>query len=371
VKALATSRSLGKTTGFGRSQLPLLHLASTNNDGDDGNGAPNETNDVDENDFIGRASKISQPTKSDLYGEDELAGLLNLHQQLQSAMAPPPTEPSPTIESPKDLFAGGLHDMILQTIEEIDDEKRDDTERQNQPWISDDDRDKISNIIAVASDVDGTIVGFDQKIHPRTRDAINAALVSKKLKWIFPATGKTRWGARNSLGSELSRLTDGPGVYVQGLYCLGENGEVVFEKKLTSPALKAAERLVADSGTAVVAYDGDSLYSTDVSKIEVIELHKKWGEPESQQVSSLSAHPHGVHKILLMDNDAKKLEQTVRPKLEELAKEYGCVVTQAVPTMLELLPFGCSKAKGVQMVCEHLGIDPASQLLTIVSLFYR
>ena len=151
---------------------------------------------------------------------------------------------------------------------------------------------------------------------------------------------------------------------------MGNNGEVVFEKKLTPTALEAAEQLVADMDVAVVAYDGDSLYTTDLSRIEPVELHEKWGEPASTEIPTLLGHAPGMHKLLIMDNDAEKLKQTVRPVLEELAKEHDCVVTQAIPTMLELLPFGCSKANGVEKLCEHLGIDPASQLLAIVSLFW-
>lgn len=146
---------------------------------------------------------------------------------------------------------------------------------------------------------------------------------------------------------------------------MGNNGEVVFEKKLTSTAVEAAEQLVADMNVAVVAYDGDDLYTTDLGRIEPVELHEKWGEPASKEISSLVGHAPGMHKLLIMDNDAEKLKQTVRPVLEELAKQHDCVVTQAIPTMLELLPFGCSKAKGVEELCKHLGIDPTSQLLAI------
>ena len=153
-----------------------------------------------------------------------------MHQQLQSVMIPPPQESieptttPQTIDSPKDLFAGGLHDFILQTIDEIEtkEEQPEEDEPPPQPqaqsWISDSARDKFSklDIIAVASDVDGTIIGFNQKIHPRTTKSIKAAMQNNsELKWIFPATGKTRWGARNSLGPELACLTDGPGVYCQ------------------------------------------------------------------------------------------------------------------------------------------------------------
>ena len=125
---------------------------------------------------------------------------------------------------------------------------------------------------------------------------------------------------------------------------------------------------MSDSESAVVAYDGDSLYSTTLDRVEVIELNEKWGEPASRKISNLLDHAPGINKILLLDNNEEKLKREVRPRLEELAKKHGCVVTQAVPTMLELLPFGCSKAKGVQMVCKNLGIDPASQLMSVVSL---
>lgn len=378
VTALSPKIVVGNKPAFGFSSLPLLYLSSENYADDDG--AVNDSSDnyhVDSDEdasaFLGEASNISQPTKSDLYGNDELRALLEMHHQLQSAMTPQPKASSivqiipQTFESPNEIVAGGLHDLILQTIDEIEDETKEDKPPKAESWISDDVRDKISklDIIAVASDIDGTIIAFDQKIHPATIDSIKAAQDSSEIKWIFPATGKTRWGARNSLGPELSSLTEGPGVYVQGLYCLGKSDEVIFEKKLTSAAVEAAEQLIANLQTAVVAYDGDTLYTTDLNRIEVVELHQKFGEPESQNILSLSGHSPGVHKILLMDNSVEKLNQEVRPRLEELAKEYKCVVTQAVPTMLELLPFGCSKAKGVQMVCEYLDIDPESQLLAI------
>lgn len=212
-KALTPGIAAGNKPAFGCSSLPLLSLSSKENADDD----------QDANEFDAKPPTNSRPTKADLYGEDELFSLLEMHKQLQPSMAPTQDPPPPeNIESPNDLFAGGLHDFILQTIDEIDEKAKEEEEQstQAQPWISDSAREKISklDIIAVASDVDGTIIGFDQKIHPSTIDSIKAAQKSSKLKWIFPATGKTRWGARNSLGSELSSLTEGPGVYNQVRY---------------------------------------------------------------------------------------------------------------------------------------------------------
>ena len=125
--------------------------------------------------------------------------------------------------------------------------------------------------------------------------------------------------------------------------------------------------IVTNMNVAVVAYDGDDLYTTDLSRIEPVELHEKWGEPASTEIPTLVGHEPGVHKLLIMDNNAEKLKTHVRPVLEQLAQENDCVVTQAIPTMLELLPYGCSKAKGVEMVCKYLGIDLETQLLTLVS----
>ena len=66
-----------------------------------------------------------------------------------------------------------------------------------------------------------------------------------------------------------------------------------------------------------------------------------------------------------MDDDTDKLTNLVRPKLEQLAQQYDACVTQALPTMLELLPKGCSKAIGVAKLCKALDIDMKNELLAI------
>ena len=213
VNVLPTRQATGYKSALGFPSSPSIYLASKTsvNDADDNHVGT----DSDVNVYAAKLSNISQPSKLDLYNSDELVGLLEIHQQLQPSMKSPKKAITSTndeaAESPNDIFGGGLHDLILQTLDEV--EEGGDTKS----WISDKIRTKISNldITAIASDVDGTIIGFDQKIHPRTRESIKAVQDSTDIEWIFPATGKTRWGARNSLGSELSSLTEGPGVYVQ------------------------------------------------------------------------------------------------------------------------------------------------------------
>jgi Cof subfamily protein (haloacid dehalogenase superfamily) len=320
------------------------------------------------------------PNKLDVYEEDDLANLLQLHQQLYPITSKNKSDmggglPGPFDESPNSAFSG-IHDLVMDTVKELEVEKVQEplpvalTTADAPPptWLSLEIQEKMKNIQAIASDVDGTITGSDQSVHPKTVDAIQRAVEASyspihRLKWFFPATGKSKAGALNSLPPQIASLLEqGPGVYIQGVYCV-YGDKVIFEKKLPTLAVHAVEQLVAESRTSIIAYDGDTLLTNDLTDT-VKELHAIYREPLSREISSIAEYGNGVHKVLVCDNDLEKLGK-VRQQLEDLAKEYDCVVTQAVPTMLELLPSGCSKAIGVQKLCHELGIDPETQLLAV------
>ena len=101
----------------------------------------------------------------------------------------------------------------------------------------------LSGIIAIASDVDGTLLSSDQTLHPRTRDAVIRAvevttLPSHRLRHFFLATGKSRIGALRSLGPRMKDiLSKVPGVFLQGLYCVNAQGEVIYERKLPNEVI--------------------------------------------------------------------------------------------------------------------------------------
>jgi len=299
----------------------------------------------------------------------------------------------------------GLHELVLETIEDIHSSappSKADEEGYNSPTVNQiayDNlhaliRDKKPFIRAIATDVDGTLLS-GRFLHPTTRDAVlkaigqaydrdggrsgsttEAAAVEDrpppKICHFFPATGKSRRGAEISLGPVVGPLLQRcPGVYIQGLYCVDGQGNVVFERKLSTAAVRAAEALVAEFGISVVGYDGDDLYTTEQTEV-VIHLSEFYAEPtvelivdgDGNSVSNLAEHGPGMHKLLLMDEDLEKLA-TVRPRLEELASKNGATVTQALPTMLELLPEGCSKGHGVSKLCEALGVEVSSELLAL------
>ena len=363
---------------------------------------------------IGGLPGMSPPDKSSLYSDTELMDLLQIHEGLSDIVAHPPQSPEKeSILLPGEQAADGpsLHDLVLQTLAAEDDissssgtnndakntdsillpgEKSDDGPSlhemvlqalEEQKNTSDKSAGnllemKTADIIAIASDVDGTLLTSKHELHPRTEAAICLAVQQVQssssspnkniLQYFFPATGKTRKGALDSLGPAMRKLLSNlPGVFIQGLYCVDEEGQVVFEQRLSSSAIEKAEELCKTDGLVLLGYDGDTLYSNKDSDF-AREIHTKWGEPIPKFLSSnFHEHPNGFHKLLVMDPDTDKLTNEVRPKLQALADRNQASVTQAIPTMLELLPEGCSKALGVEKLCDALGIDPTRELLAI------
>lgn len=182
-------------------------------------------------------------------GEETMQSLLDLHESLKNG------ETDAALQQREQLLdltkrqnedattiPPSLHDLVQEavgTVATADDDSNGGDVRET---IELDDAmlKKIDNIRAIASDVDGTLVTAQNTIHPRTRQAILRAL--KSPKHFFPATGKSREGARNSIGVEMAALLDKhnvPGVFLQGLYCLDGKGNVIYEKKLTNDAIRA------------------------------------------------------------------------------------------------------------------------------------
>ena len=312
--------------------------------------------------------------KRSLYNDDELMNILSTHQKLSDEIlgfSDDATSSSSMIKDNENSDVPfSLHDLVMKTISA--EERKDENSTKA---ISSDLKKKSEGIRAIASDIDGTILSSDQSVHPITRDYIYQA-IEKSLSdtspsfYFFPATGKSRKGALSSLGMDISsRLIEAnlPGVFLQGLFCVDGKNNILFEKKLTKDAIHQVEEIVKKEQLSIVGYDGDFLCTIEQTEL-VKHLHTHYGEPLPLLLDgnrSLSEHPSSLHKILIMDDDTKKLANVIRPQLEALANQFDITVTQAIPTMLEVLPSGCSKALGVRKVCEAMDIDIETELLAL------
>jgi hydroxymethylpyrimidine pyrophosphatase-like HAD family hydrolase len=120
---------------------------------------------------------------------------------------------------------------------------------------------------------------------------------------------------------------------------------------------------------SLVANNGDALYANQNAS-HIVQVHEKWGEPhlvilDAHMMDHVICHGSCFHKIICMHHGTQRLVSHVRDQLEALAALHECVVTQAVPTMLELLPAGCFKAVRVSKLCKALEINMANGLCAI------
>ena len=343
-------------------------------------------------------SRVGQPNKATVYSDDDLLRLLNIHNDLTESV--PGFGKLPTIPATSAAAVQGgldekllsLQDVVKQTVQQIENEQQSQQSafvtdlatvsspsslssvlRFSSHWKAEDWRRQLSQIRGIASDVDGTLLSHNHTLHPVTRQAVQRAVEAAlsplhPLQHFFLATGKTRAGALHSLGPGMATLLrDGaPGVYIQGVYCIGVDGRVVWEQKLSRVAVEQAHTLTRRHGLGLIAYDGDSLYaSASSNETYVCDLAEKYGEPRPERLEDLDSYANGFHKLLILAHDPTYLSETVRPELQALADALNCVVTQAIPTMLELLPAGCSKAAGVERLCESLNLDLSTQVCAI------
>jgi Cof subfamily protein (haloacid dehalogenase superfamily) len=312
--------------------------------------------------------------KADLYSGDDLQQLLNIHQTLLKSV------PGFTGSSPvdRDQAMPSLHDLVVNAVaQNVDTTTRSEPPNLLQLFDSRLEPEELNRLIprirAIVSDVDGTLLTSRHTLHDKTSAAVEKAVECTlspihPLKYFIPATGKTRAGALRSLGPRIKALLEQtPGVFCQGLYCVDAGGRVIYEQKLESSAIPRAEALAKEWELTLLGYDGDLILAGNWSAPDYVnEVAVRYGEPTPQIVKTvLQDHYNGFHKMLFLHDDAQFLTKEVRPKLQELAVELECEVTQAVPTMLELLPKGCSKALGVRKLCEHLGIDLSKEVCSI------
>ena len=224
-------------------------------------------------------------------------------------------------------------------------------------------------------DLDGTLLNRDCVITPRTAEALRECAAAGVT--VFIATGKARPAAiraaatagLDGVGGVVSRKS--PGVFIQGLDVYGINGDPLYKAEMPTDVVREAFDLIygggLDTRVALTAFCGDEC-ATLSSHALLDELTSLYHEPKSvpwDDVATLvraaraafggNATASGVQKLLLMAESAAEID-ACRPRWESL---FGgrCEVTQAVPNMLEILPLGNDKARGVRTLLTHLDVE--------------
>ncbi|GAA2383636.1 HAD family hydrolase [Streptomyces glaucosporus] len=208
----------------------------------------------------------------------------------------------------------------------------------------------------VATDLDGTLLRSDSTVSARTRDALAAAAAAGAAHIVV--TGRAvRW-TRHIL-DELGY--DGLAVCGQGsqVYHAGEH-RLLTSVTLDRPQARLAlEKIEAETGPLALAVsqdglDGDVLFGPGYRMGEDGKLPAELtADPDELWARPLNKiylqHPAG------MDDDT--LADTARRAAGDLVS-----VVVAGPGIVEMLPLGLSKARGLSIAARRLGVSPAAAI---------
>jgi len=250
----------------------------------------------------------------------------------------------------------------------------------------------------LALDLDGTLLNNDGVVSPVVAAALRE--VARKGVVVIVATGKARPAARRALatagldGPGLVTGADSIGVFLQGLDVRGPCGVVLTSATLREDVvrdvfmangergsgLKQDDTTQTQTSAAVTAFCGEECFTVGTETHALLkELTAKFHEPTSVPwdcVDTLllaaraarfddaipdndggadgepSEKTSGVSKLLLAASTATEID-LLRPGLEALVSGRASV-TRSVATMLEVLPLGHDKARGLETLLLRL-----------------
>ena len=208
----------------------------------------------------------------------------------------------------------------------------------------------------IVTDVDGTLLNSRQQL-----DETVVAAVRKARDAGIPlmiATGKAvgPW-TREILPQLESPL---PEIFLQGLFIRDQRGKTLYSNTLDAAILRTCIALARKLKVALVLYGSDRIIC-DVRNHHTDRLIF-YGEPTPEAVGDLAAYLDSsdvdIHKAIFMADDSS-IQDVVRPVVDMELATYNVALTSAIEGMVEVLPPGASKGKGVQFVLEHvLKVDP-------------
>jgi len=220
-------------------------------------------------------------------------------------------------------------------------------------------------ITHIATDVDGTLIPPNtQKPNAPSLEYLRDLHSEGKIEWVL-ATGKTREGAIRSLsqGNVIDKdfLKSLNGVFLQGLVVYKE-GKVLRSVKLAPCVVKRVEKFVREKQKnndndelELVAYCENRIFSWKgcEGREQTVGLSRFYGEPVVEASESLNFDDLEVNKLIVFAA-ADRVKSLRNDLAEALGKDKDFSITQALPTMLEVLPPDGSKEAGLRTLIGDL-----------------
>ncbi|XWS70294.1 hypothetical protein CRYUN_Cryun03dG0035600 [Craigia yunnanensis] len=216
-------------------------------------------------------------------------------------------------------------------------------------------------------DMDGTLLNSKSQASLTNARALKEAS-SRGVKIVI-ATGKARPSAISVLqmvdlaGREGIISEHSPGVFLQGLLVYGINGREIFKRNLDPNVCREAGHYSLEHKVPLIAFCEDRCLTLFDHPL-VDTLHTVYHEPKAEIMPSVEhlVAAADTQKLIFFDT-AEGIATNLRPYWSEATRGRASVI-QAVPDMLEIVPFGTSKGSGVKMLLDHLGVN-AKEIMAI------
>jgi Cof subfamily protein (haloacid dehalogenase superfamily) len=207
--------------------------------------------------------------------------------------------------------------------------------------------------VALAIDIDGTLIDRSLKITPRNLAALQAAM-GRRVRVVL-ATGRMY---RSALRYAQEIGTEEPLICYQGGVVRAFGGEILRQWPVSPEDAVAALELSRELKLHINLYRDDVFYVEEMG----------WGSRRYAEVAQMEPQivpdlmelaRQGSTKVVFVDQPERlrELEPVLRARLEPRAR-----LTFSVPEFLEMVDPGVSKGAALAYVCERSGLDPAHLL---------
>lgn len=203
----------------------------------------------------------------------------------------------------------------------------------------------------VTTDVDGTLLSSKNELSPRNEEAIAECI--KLGVPVCIATGKARGPWCKKVLPKLG--TPMPGVYMQGLLIYNADGSIMHEESLLEDIVKETIILAKelDITLAMYTYERILVEQTNADSDRLL----PYEDPTPETIGDLE---QVVGKLPIQKCIMIASEERIAETREQIAERLGdgtrTSLTVAIAGMLEILPAGASKGKGVKQLLKHLDV---------------
>jgi hypothetical protein len=206
----------------------------------------------------------------------------------------------------------------------------------------------------IACDVDGTLIGDDEKITPRTRNAVRAA-VAAGAHFVLATSRPPRWvrPVVDELGfAPMAVCANGAVIYDPAA------DRVLSARTLAADVLgelaEMATRIIPGAGLAVERVGGSAHDAATPQFVSSPGYEHAWLNPDNTEVSIEDLLSAPAVKLLIRKAGARSADMAA-----ELARHVGLTGDITYSTnngLIEIVPLGVTKATGIAEIARPQGI---------------